>query len=280
MRLLGLDICGPADGEPNAGHEWLRTTLLPLYRSPAGPHWGWLAHGWLLSTDGSKRPFPAACLVETSYEASSITLGALQDDGWFRLAVDPPCNTADEPFWSHRTLLAFGEHKLTVESWQDFFFPRRHLTAVVPSKRSPSRTARRPGIRHRTDHMDRVPSHDHAVGSARRLDAHPRILTGQLLHRRGRLARPVTRRMGAMARSAERPVAIYLVTGVLTQAGHGPGGELGGTGQPQFKVRCHGNSFGRRTADHEDTHRDAFSRRQWTATMEPVFLLERRRVQC
>ena len=100
---LGLGHLRPADGEPNAGHEWLRTTLLPLYRSPAGPHWGWLAHGWLLSTDGSKRPFPAACLVETSYEASSITLGELRGDGWFRLAADPPCNTADEPFWSHRT---------------------------------------------------------------------------------------------------------------------------------------------------------------------------------
>ncbi len=120
---LGLGHLRPADGEPNAaGHEWLRTQLLPLYRSPAGPHWGWLANGWLLSTDGSKRPFPAACLLETSYEASSITLSALRDDGWFRLAVDPPCNTGDESFWSHRTLLAFGEHKLTAESWRDFFF--------------------------------------------------------------------------------------------------------------------------------------------------------------
>ena len=228
MRLLGLDICGPpienrTPGTSGCEPRFCRSIGVPPVRIGAG-----LAHGWLLSTDGSKRPFPAACLLETSYEASSITLGELRVDGWFRLAVDPPCNTADEPFWSHRTLLAFGEHKLTVESWQDFFFRDDISPLWFRQTEIPHALRASPGIRHRTDHMDRLPSHDHAVGSARRLDAHPRILTGQLLHRRGRLARPVTRRMGAMARSAERPVAIYLVTGVLTQAGHGPGGKLGG----------------------------------------------------
>ena len=88
---LGRGHLRPVGGMPNVGHDWLRVALLPLYRSPGNPQWGWLAHGWLLSADGTKRAFPAACLVETSYESSSIILSEWRVDGWFRLAVDLPC---------------------------------------------------------------------------------------------------------------------------------------------------------------------------------------------
>ena len=122
---LGVGHLRPADEAPNAGHDWLANTLLPLYRGPDGPHWGWLAHGWLLSNDGSTRPFPSDCLVETSYESSSMILTEWRDDGWFRIAGEKPCvgeSGGEEALWSHRSLLDLGEHELTAQLWPDFFF--------------------------------------------------------------------------------------------------------------------------------------------------------------
>ena len=85
---LGVGRLGPANGGFGGGHDWIRDSLLPLYESPGGDATGWLVHGWILAVSGARRPFPAACLVETSYESSSIILNALLDDGWFRLAAE------------------------------------------------------------------------------------------------------------------------------------------------------------------------------------------------
>ena len=121
--FLGVGHLRPAEERPNLGHDWLEEVILPLYRGPDGPHWGWLARGWLVPAGGgAMRPFPADCLVETTYESSSIILSDWGDDGWFRLAVDKPCTGEPVPLWSHRTLLGLGVQRLSVQLWQDFFF--------------------------------------------------------------------------------------------------------------------------------------------------------------
>ena len=119
---LGVGHLRSAGGSPNAGHSWLEDALLPLYRGAGGPHWGWLAHGWLLSNDGEKRPFPAFCLVETSYESSSMIVSEWREDGWFRVALDKPCVEEQEALWNHRSLLELGGQQLTAQLWRDFFF--------------------------------------------------------------------------------------------------------------------------------------------------------------
>lgn len=75
-----------------------------------------------MGNDGAKRPLPAACLVETSYETSSLILSGWKGEGWIRLSLETPCNADGEGLWSHLSLLGAGGQTLIAERWDTFFF--------------------------------------------------------------------------------------------------------------------------------------------------------------
>ena len=101
----------------NAG--WLKEMRLPIYESPGGRHWGWIANGWLIPNGYEPLAIgqDVSFLMLHTYDSLfSFPVLDIRLDGWFRFQYSS-AGTA----WAHTSQLKLGEFELIVESWQDRF---------------------------------------------------------------------------------------------------------------------------------------------------------------
>ena len=121
LRPRDLDFFEKADwtDSPLLNAGWLQAMRLPIYASPAGSHWGWLANGWLIPN--GQEPFAIGqdvsfMMLRTYYALFSFPVLEMRLDGWFRFQYSS-AGTA----WAHTSQLNLGELEVIVESWQDRF---------------------------------------------------------------------------------------------------------------------------------------------------------------
>ncbi|MCG8363119.1 MAG: hypothetical protein MJA27_07290 [Pseudanabaenales cyanobacterium] len=124
LRPKDLDFFETTDRSDNSDNRllnagWLEEMRLPIYESPDGRHWGWIANGWLVPNGyeplaiGQDVSF---LMLHTYYSLFSFPVLEIRLDGWFRFQYSS-AGTA----WAHTSQLKLGELELIVESWQDRF---------------------------------------------------------------------------------------------------------------------------------------------------------------
>ena len=112
-HLRPQDVDSLGDDDVN----WLSSTILPLYASPGGEHWGWIYQGWLLLEGqapiaiGRDAGFAMVKAYETLY---TFPVLETRDDGWFRVQY-----TAGGSAWAHTSQLALGDTPLALEDWSE-----------------------------------------------------------------------------------------------------------------------------------------------------------------
>lgn len=105
------------DGTGNNSADWLKSTILPLYVSPDGEHWGWIYQGWLIPKGsaylaiGRDAGFSMVRSFENLY---TFPVVEIREDGWFQVQY-----TAGGSAWAHTSQLSLGETDLAVELWED-----------------------------------------------------------------------------------------------------------------------------------------------------------------
>ncbi|MEO1389505.1 MAG: hypothetical protein AAFV85_19385 [Cyanobacteria bacterium J06634_6] len=138
-HLRPQDVESLGDDDVN----WLSSTILPLYVSPGGEHWGWIYQGWLVLEGqapiaiGRDAGFAMVKAYENLY---TFPVLEARDDGWFRVQY-----TAGGSAWAHTSQLALGDTPLTLEDWSEHlesqasvFFLDRSETQALRSRPEPA----------------------------------------------------------------------------------------------------------------------------------------------
>ena len=121
LRPRDLDFFETSDwvDSPLLDAGWLQALRLPIYASPNGSHWGWIANGWLIPNGQDPLAIGqdvSFLMLHTYYALYSFPVLEIRLDGWFRFQYSS-AGTA----WAHTSQLKLGELELIVESWQDRF---------------------------------------------------------------------------------------------------------------------------------------------------------------
>lgn len=122
----------------NDNVDWLKSTILPLYASPGGEHWGWIYEGWLIPKGHTYLAIgrDAGFTMVRSYEnLHTFPVLETRPDGWFRVQY-----TENGSAWAHTSQLNLGETALTVEPWEDRLAAEESVQFLDSSKAQPLRS--------------------------------------------------------------------------------------------------------------------------------------------
>ncbi|MEJ2132670.1 MAG: hypothetical protein P8Y95_13880, partial [Gammaproteobacteria bacterium] len=101
---LGIGHLAVADATDHY-YDWPSEVRLPLWRSPGGDFYGWVANGTIQRGGGDVTPLSGAGMVETDYEHQTFVVWRVRKDGWLRVRVSPG---GDGAAWTHECHLSSG----------------------------------------------------------------------------------------------------------------------------------------------------------------------------
>ncbi|MEL6814300.1 MAG: hypothetical protein AAFP03_05730 [Cyanobacteria bacterium J06598_3] len=138
--IQGIGHLRPSDiaalGDDNV--DWLKSTILPLYASPGGEHWGWIYEGWLIPKGHTYLAIgrDAGFTMVRAYDnLHTFPVLESREDGWFRVQY-----TENGSAWAHTSQLNLGDTALTVEPWEDRLAAEESVQFLDSSKAQPLRS--------------------------------------------------------------------------------------------------------------------------------------------
>ncbi|MEL6354846.1 MAG: hypothetical protein AAFR58_24345 [Cyanobacteria bacterium J06627_28] len=122
----------------NDSVDWLKSTILPLYVSPNGEHWGWIYQGWLIPKGSAYLAIgrdAGFAMVRSFENLYTFPVVEVREDGWFQVQY-----TAGGSAWAHTSQLSLGETSLAVELWEDRLTEQAAIYFLDRSQAQPLRS--------------------------------------------------------------------------------------------------------------------------------------------
>jgi hypothetical protein len=129
-KSLGIGYLGPVEssfsrGTPEyrkvgfMGDDWLRQFLLPLYSAPNGQFQGWIACGWIVTSNPSQKVLLKPELFYPGYSGFGFIVLEEQEGEWLRLRYSDSGDIGNGVAWVRVSHLHLGTVPLGFMRWQD-----------------------------------------------------------------------------------------------------------------------------------------------------------------